>query len=165
MKAALIPVGGKPRLINIESDEGSYLHSLQNLVGGLIEPYDVLYGSSPLLWVNEEGLYTQAPNRAIYANEHSVSEGYLSSESWTEVVKLGELMTVLHGDIVAVSYDFDEYGEEIERDITDEEFNQLCKDFDEVNSGELEEFRIFIKAKIGLSFSKEELRSMLGLNR
>lgn len=131
MKAALIPINEKPRIIDIEADEnGSYLKALQGLVHGLIEPFGVLYDDAPLLWVNEEGLFTQEPNRAIYANKRMEDLGYLSQING-KPVKAGDLYSVLFGDIVAVSYD----EEQNPRDITESEFKQLCKDFKHTSSG------------------------------
>lgn len=131
MKAALIPINERPRIIDIEPDEdGSYLNTLQDLVHGLIDTSDVLYGETPLLWVNEEGLFTQEPNRAVYANKRMEDLGYLSQFTG-KPVKSGELHSVLFGDIVAVSYD----EEQNPRDITESEFKQLCKDFANTSSG------------------------------
>lgn len=45
MKGMLIPTNGNPVEIDIEVDEtGSTLHDLQRLVGGNIEPFDVIFG-------------------------------------------------------------------------------------------------------------------------
>ena len=44
MKGMLIPTNGNPVEIDIEVDEtGSTLHDLQRLVGGNIEPFDVMF--------------------------------------------------------------------------------------------------------------------------
>lgn len=57
MKGMLIPTNGNPVEIDIEVDEtGSTLHDLQRLVGGNIEPFDVIFGEGISLYVNEEGL-------------------------------------------------------------------------------------------------------------
>lgn len=66
MKGMLIPTNGNPVEIDIEVDEtGSTLHDLQRLVGGNIEPFDVIFGEGISLYVNEEGLFTCPPNRAV----------------------------------------------------------------------------------------------------
>ena len=45
MKGMLIPTNGNPVEIDIKVDEeGSTLHDLQRLVGGNIEPFDVIFG-------------------------------------------------------------------------------------------------------------------------
>lgn len=68
MKGMLIPTNGNPVEIDIEVDEtGSTLHDLQRLVGGNIESFDVIFGEGTSLYVNEEGLFTCPPNRAVYA--------------------------------------------------------------------------------------------------
>lgn len=57
MKGMLIPTNGNPVEIDIKVDEeGSTLHDLQRLVGGNIEPFDVIFGEGISLYVNEEGL-------------------------------------------------------------------------------------------------------------
>lgn len=59
MKGMLIPTNGNPVEIDIKVDEeGSTLHDLQRLVGGNIEPFDVIFGEGISLYVNEEGLRT-----------------------------------------------------------------------------------------------------------
>lgn len=66
MKAMLIPTGGEPVEIDIRADEkGSTLSDLQRLVGGSIEPFDVIFGEGISLYVNEDGLFTCPPNRAV----------------------------------------------------------------------------------------------------
>lgn len=70
MKGMLIPTNGNPVEIDIEVDEtGSTLHDLQRLVGGNIESFDVIFGEGTSLYVNEEGLFTCPPNRAVYATK------------------------------------------------------------------------------------------------
>lgn len=70
MKGMLIPTNGNPVEIDIKVDEeGSTLHDLQRLVGGNIEPFDVIFGEGISLYVNEEGLFTCPPNRAVYATK------------------------------------------------------------------------------------------------
>lgn len=133
IKAALIPVCEKPRIIEV--DETKMLKQLQSLVGGLIEPFDPPYGETPLLWVNESGIFECPPNRAVYANRRMVDKGYLVGYNFERVVEQGELYAILHGDIVAVSYDRDEEYNEIPRDITDDEFARLCHDFKDPCSG------------------------------
>lgn len=62
MKGMLIPTNGNPVEIDIKVDEeGSTLHDLQRLVGGNIEPFDVIFGEGISLYVNEEGLFTCPP--------------------------------------------------------------------------------------------------------
>lgn len=79
MKGMLIPTNGNPVEIDIEVDEeGSTLHDLQRFVGGNIEPFDVIFGYGISLYVNEEGLFTCPPNRAVYATKGMEEAGYLS---------------------------------------------------------------------------------------
>lgn len=84
MKGMLIPTNGNPVEIDIEVDEtGSTLHDLQRLVGGNIEPFDVIFGEGISLYVNEEGLFTCPPNRAVYATKGMEEAGYLSMMDYT----------------------------------------------------------------------------------
>ena len=131
MRAAIIPVGEEPRIIQIENT----LEELQKAVGGYIEPFDVLFEGKPCLYVNEEGLFTCKPNRAVYATKAMQKAGYLSQIHGRKIVEEGELYTVLYGNILAVSYDTTEEGEWIERDITDEEFGRLKDTFKDCESG------------------------------
>lgn len=123
MKGMLIPTDGRPYAIDIQTDaEGSALASLQRLVGGRIEPFDVLFGREVSLYVNDEGLFACPPNRAIYATKEMEQAGYLSQLDYAHAVREGELYTILHGDIVAVGFD-PETGED--RDISDAELAQV----------------------------------------
>lgn len=100
------PVDGEPYGKEIPMDaEGSCLHALQEVVGGNIEFFNVLDGG-PDLVVNDEGLFTQAPNRAVYATRDMEEAGYLSQFTG-KPVKAGEVYTVLFGPIVAVGVDED----------------------------------------------------------
>lgn len=97
---------------------GSTLKSLQALVGGNIETFDIAFGEEVSLYVNEEGLFTCPPNRAIFATEEMAKAGYLSQLDYSKVVEMGDFYTVLNGDIVAVGFD-PETGES--RSLTDGE--------------------------------------------
>lgn len=56
MEALLIPVDGTPVTIDLKEDAGgSTLRELQRLVGGSIEPLNVLFGEEVSIYVNEEG--------------------------------------------------------------------------------------------------------------
>lgn len=97
---------------------GSTLKPLQALVGGNIETFDIAFGEGVSLYVNEEGLFTCPPNRAIFATEEMAKAGYLSQLDYSKVVEMGDFYTVLNGDIVAVGFD-PETGES--RSLTDGE--------------------------------------------
>lgn len=67
MKGMLIPTNGNPVEIDIEVDEtGSTLHDLQRLVGGNIEPFDVIFGEGISLYVNEEGPTARCTRRRAW---------------------------------------------------------------------------------------------------
>lgn len=117
--------------LDIEVDEaGSTLHDLQRLVGGNIEPFDVIFGEGTSLYVNEEGLFTCPPNRAVYATKGMEEAGYLSMMDYSSPVKEGELYSILCGDLVAVGFDF-ETGEN--RDLSADEMSRVADYFTEVS--------------------------------
>lgn len=131
MKGMLIPTNGNPVEIDIEVDEtGSTLHDLQRLVGGNIESFDVIFGEGTSLYVNEEGLFTCPPNRAVYATKGMEEAGYLSMMDYSSPVKEGELYSILCGDLVAVGFDF-ETGEN--RDLSADEMSRVADYFTEVS--------------------------------
>lgn len=119
IRAMLIATGEPPREVTLLPDKnGSTLQSLQALVGGNIETFDIAFGEDVSLYVNEEGLFTCPPNRAIFATEEMAKAGYLSQLDYSKVVEMGDFYTVLNGDIVAVGFD-PETGES--RSLTDGE--------------------------------------------
>lgn len=70
IRAMLIATGEPPREVTLLPDKnGSTFKSLQALVGGNIETFDIAFGEEVSLYVNEEGLFTCPPNRAIFATE------------------------------------------------------------------------------------------------
>lgn len=132
MKGVLIPTDGAPRPIDIQKDsDGLALHSLQQLVGGNIEAFPVIFGDDICVYVNEEGLYNCPPNRAVYATQGMEEAGYISQLDYDHAVKEGELYTVLFGDLVAVGYD-PETGED--RDLTDSEVATVSDYFTKVST-------------------------------
>lgn len=119
IRAMLIATGEPPREVTLLPDKnGSTLKPLQALVGGNIETFDIAFGEGGSLYVNEEGLFTCPPNRAIFATEEMAKAGYLSQLDYSKVVEMGDFYTVLNGDIVAVGFD-PETGES--RSLTDGE--------------------------------------------
>lgn len=148
MRVAVMEAMEEIRYENIQPDEdGSYLKGLQRLVRGNIEAVDVLYGEQPLLWVNESGvLEDMMPNRAIYANQHMEDRKYLSMMDMETPIKKGELYTILFGPIVACSYEVNEEGERVMRDLTPEEMSRLEDDFWNENSGIEEALKLRIMA-------------------
>lgn len=65
IRAMLIATGEPPREVTLLPDKnGSTLRPLQALVGGNIEAFDIAFGETVSLYVNEEGLFTCPPNRA-----------------------------------------------------------------------------------------------------
>ena len=75
----VIATGEPPREVTLLPDKnGSTLKPLQALVGGNIETFDIAFGEEVSLYVNEEGLFTCPPNRAIFATEEMAKAGYIS---------------------------------------------------------------------------------------
>ena len=123
IRAMLIATGEPPREVTLLPDKnGSTLKPLQALVGGNIETFDIAFGEGVSLYVNEEGLFTCPPNRAIFATEEMAKAGYLSQLDYSKVVEMGDFYTVLNGDIVAVGFD-PETGES--RSLTDGELSRV----------------------------------------
>lgn len=90
--AMLIATGELPREVTLLPDKnGSTLKPLQALVGGNIEAFDIAFGETVSLYVNEEGLFTCPPNRAIFATEEMAKAGYLSQLDYSKVVDGGFL--------------------------------------------------------------------------
>lgn len=85
----LIATGEPPREMTLLPDKnGSTLKPLQALVGGNIETFDIAFGEGVSLYVNEEGLFTCPPNRAIFATEEMAKAGYLSQLDYSKVVAM-----------------------------------------------------------------------------
>ena len=105
IEAVLIPVDGWPVETELECDDGSALEPLQGIVGGFIEPFDALFGDRVTIYVNDEGLWSCPPNRAIFATKRMKEEGFVSQADPCRPVEEDELYTILHGDIVAVGFD------------------------------------------------------------
>ena len=132
MKAMLIPVDGDPTAIDIHPDKtGSTLRDLQKLVGGNIDVFDAIFGEDISVYVNDEGLFTCPPNRAVYATREMAEAGYLSQVDYSRSVREGELYTILFGDLVAVGFD-PETG--YNRDLTDAEMQAVSRYFTEVSA-------------------------------
>lgn len=143
MKAMVIEPLEEPREIELEADEeGSCLRSMQRIVGGPIEHFDLLFGNEPCLVVNDEGLLIGlAPNRAVYATSRMEEEGCLSAFDFTTPVKEGDPYVILFGPILAVSYD--EEGNA--RDMNEEECEKVRELFggeESVTSGAIELMRL-----------------------
>lgn len=101
IRAMLIATGEAPREVTLLPDKnGSTLKSLQALVGGNIETFDIAFGEEVSLYVK------------------MAKAGYLSQLDYSKVVEMGDFYTVLNGDIVAVGFD-PETGES--RSLTDGE--------------------------------------------
>lgn len=93
----LIATGEPPREVTLLPDKnGSTLKPLQALVGGNIETFDIAFGEGVSLYVNEEGLFTCPPNRAIFATEEMAKAGYLSQLDYSKVVEMGDFYTYNH---------------------------------------------------------------------
>lgn len=98
----LIPVGGQANAVEIPAD--NTLAGLQSLVHGYVDVLNIR-NDGIVYWVNDEGLYTEAPNRAIYASKFMEDEGFVSQLNFNHPVKEGELYALLFGNIVATRED------------------------------------------------------------
>ena len=135
LEAMIVPVGDMPYRKTLEADEsGSFLHALQDCVGGRIEPMGWVFGDKPTVYCNEEGLLPGSgcpPNRAIYADAAMAEAGYASQSDPSRAVRPGELYHIAFGDMVCVGFD-PETGED--RDITDVECQRVMERFGSVES-------------------------------
>lgn len=103
IRAMLIATCEPPREVTLLPDKnGSTLKSLQALVGGNIETFDIAFGEEVSLYVNEEGLFTCPPNRAIFATEEMAKAGYLSQFDYSKVVEMGESRSLTDGETARV---------------------------------------------------------------
>lgn len=103
IRAMLIATGEAPREVTLLPDKnGSTLKSLQALVGGNIETFDIAFGEEVSLYVNEEGLFTCPPNRAIFATEEMAKAGYLSQLDYSIDPETGESRSLTDGESVRV---------------------------------------------------------------
>lgn len=107
IRAMLIATGEAPREVTLLPDKnGSTLKSLQALVGGNIETFDIAFGEEVSLYVNEEGLFTCPPNRVIFATEEMAKAGYLSQLDYSKVVgfdpETGESRSLTDGETARV---------------------------------------------------------------
>lgn len=82
------------------------LNNLQMHLGGHIDVLNIpeLFGENNSIYVLDEGLYTDAPTRAIYANKAMERAGYLSQVTG-QPIKEGELFTVIYGRFIILGYD------------------------------------------------------------
>lgn len=140
-KAIVLPTyGPDARFIEIDGS----LNSMQEVVGGHVEPFDVPFGSSRtnpvpggelFAYVNDEGMYVCEPNRAVYADRHMEERGYLSMLDYSKTVREGDLYTILFGDILVVREEVDEEGESRILDCTDADMEAALAAFGGVGSG------------------------------
>lgn len=136
MKAMLIPVGEMPRMVEIDGLEG-----LQQAVGGHIDACGWMFDDAPTIYVNDDGKFSCAPNRAIYATAEDDGK-----QSWHGTVREGDLLDIVFGDFVAVGFD-PMTGED--RDITEKECEKVLARFGtqrSIDSGILETLAV----KMGL---------------
>ncbi len=140
LRAILIDNDKEPCETRLECDRnGSDLKALQMRVGDTIAPFDVLFDDfgGVTLYINDNGLVENKPNRAIFATEKMAEMGYLSQMDHKSVVKPGDLYTVINGPIVAVGFN-PETGENVS--LTDEQAEKVTDYFTRVSdpgSGEL----------------------------
>ena len=90
----------------------------------------VVFGDGISLYVNEEGIGTCPPNRAVYATRGMEREGYLSQMDFATPVREGDLYGLLFGDIVAVGFDA---MEGTNRSLTDDELARVSEYFSGVS--------------------------------
>jgi hypothetical protein len=133
LRAILIGNDKEPCETRLKCDrDGGCLKALQMRVGDTIAPFDVLFEDfgGVTLYVNDNGLAENEPNRAIFATEKMAETGYLSQMDYKSVVKPGDLYTIINGPIVAVGFD-PETGENVS--LTDEQAEKVADYFTRVS--------------------------------
>lgn len=65
MRVVLVPVEREPEVLNVPSGISELLATLQQLVGGYIEPVRAPFGSGLCMYVNEIGVHTCPLNRVL----------------------------------------------------------------------------------------------------
>ena len=138
-RAMLVPTGDMPYLVEVKNYK-----DIQRYVHGNIEPCSWVFDDAPSVYVNEEGKFTQPPNRAIYARAEDA--GNLKWDGTR--VKEGDLLDILFGDFICVGFD-EETGED--RDINDEEIQLVIERFgsyESIDSGVIETLKIQLGAAV-----------------
>ena len=136
-KALLIPVDDVPRPVDIDG-----LADLQRLVKGNIECANWVFGdgSGITVYLNDEGKFTQPPNRAVYAD--------CDGTRWDGTpIHVGDVIDVLHGPFICIGDD----GEDGDADLTDEQVKLVMSRFgdDSIGSGWLAQIGLRLVAKCG----------------
>ncbi|WP_124060511.1 DUF3846 domain-containing protein [Gordonibacter sp. Marseille-P4307] len=151
LEVMMVPVGGKPYRKTLGADEsGSFLRTLQECVGGMMEPAGYIFGNAPAVYVNEEELFgasLDTANRAVYATHEMAEAGYLSQMDYSSVVEGGDLYSIVFGDMVCVGFDH-ETGED--RGISDDEAARVIKRFGgskSIQSGAVECLRLAFRKR------------------
>lgn len=122
IKTIRFPVHGKEfaQLVEIEDS----LESLQSEVNGYIEYVPI---SDTLAFiVNENGLSTCPPNRALYADDKMLEEGFCSQMDGRPMEKAGELYTLLFGSFLAVGHAYNPDDGLKLTNIRDEDIERVC---------------------------------------
>ena len=101
MKALIVKTEGAVEPIEIDG-----LRDKQRAVGGCIEYFGVFEDRGFTVIINEDGLFTCPPNRAIFGDASLEEAGYLSQFSHEyRPVRDGELYAILCGDFLVVGFD------------------------------------------------------------
>lgn len=101
MKALIVKTEGAVEPIEVDG-----LRDKQRAVGGYIEYFGVFEDRGFTIIINEDGLFTCPPNRAIFGDASLEEAGYLSQFSHEyRPVRDGELYAILCGDFLVVGFD------------------------------------------------------------
>ena len=103
------------------------LHDIQKAVGGYIESVPFVFDRDDIaVYVNDEGKFTQMPNRAVFADSDITT--------WNnKTIRKGEVVDILFGPIVCLGSD----AEGVDIDLTDEQTKLITDKFgaDSIDSG------------------------------
>ena len=138
IRGLLVPCGAKPRIVEYEHS----LKNLQRFVEGNIELLPI-FGPDITCWVNEEGLYSCIPNRAVYADAWMEEQDFVSQFDFRHVVKEGEPYTIVFGNMLfEASPTIDDEGDERYHSLSDERIAELSKRFEDPATGVIELIRV-----------------------
>ena len=137
LKAMLIPLGEKPKVIDISKTD--ICKEFHNLVGGTFDMIDWAFTDQNIdLVINDEGKFTCSPNRAIYSDKEGIG--------WdNKPIHKGDVLDIIFGDFIAIGFD-PETGDS--RSLTDDEIKLVRDRFGEntILSGYLEALKIKSRA-------------------
>ncbi|BAK43302.1 hypothetical protein [Eggerthella sp. YY7918] len=146
IKAVVVPVCGKPRVVSIPVDDPrKTLQYMEREVGkdfnifrGLAKDLDLIYNN------DVDRYFSTPPCRAAYTTDEHIGRTldlYEWDEDWLLVEKHGELIGVIHGNFLVIARTLDDDMEFAARSMTDAEIAYTEELFADESTGRLEELK------------------------